>query len=472
MLANCRAWVADRFGLTPIRDHFLKRTVPKDPWYHGDGMALLALLTIQVVTGAVLALTYCPSIDDAYESVYHITHRQTLGWLIRGLHYWSGGAMVVMLLLHVCRQIALGGYKAPREGTWLIGVLLLVLVLILSFLGYVLRWDERGIYGLKVALSILQHVPLLGDQLVGAVVGGDDITTLTLTRMFALHVIVLPLLLLPLVAYHVYLVVIHGTTIKAEQRQPVETAEEQREIYESETEHPARSEVFFPTAMLKMSPWTVLVFAGAVALTLTRGAPALAPQLGLTEVSTPSEEWWFAWYSALVALLPPAIAPAFQVIFPFALLLLLLLLPFLDRSPLRGWRNRPLATALVVLTILSLGVLSGMRIQSAWTGRPGSGPPSVPGGIELDDEAEHGRLLFTKYGCTSCHAVSGSGAAQVASDLAQLSHRYSQAELRAYILQPPTGVAMPSYAGRIPEDDLDAVVAFVLVAQNFPRIQE
>jgi len=205
-------WVVDRFGLGPIWDHFLDRPVPKDPWYHGDGMALLTLLTVQVVTGVVLALTYSPSMSEAYESVYYITHRQTLGWFVRGLHYWSGGLMVVMVFIHFCRQILLGGYKAPREGTWLLGVLLLFAVLAMSFLGYVLRWDERGIAGLRVALAVLDRVPLIGDDLVLLLQGGPEITTLTLTRVFALHVIIVPLVMTFIVAWHVYLVVLHGTT--------------------------------------------------------------------------------------------------------------------------------------------------------------------------------------------------------------------------------------------------------------------
>jgi ubiquinol-cytochrome c reductase cytochrome b subunit len=467
-----RSWIVDRFGLGPIWDHFLDRDVPKDPWYHGDGMALLLLLAIQVVTGAILALTYTPSTTEAYESVYYITHRQLLGWFIRGLHYWSGGLMVAMLLVHVCRQVAFGGYKPPREGTWLVGVVLLVLVVVLSFLGYVLRWDDRGITGLRVAMSILERVPAMGDQLVVLVLGGPEMNTLTLTRVFALHVILLPLVLLPVVAYHVYLVVIHGTTIKAEQQHPVETAEEQREIYEREKEHPARSEVFFPTAILKMSPWSVIVFSTAVVLTLTLGAPALLPHLDLSGVAAPAEEWWFAWYSALVALLPPSISPAFQVIFPIGLLLLLVLLPFVDRSPHRGWRNRPVATTVCALTITAIVVLSGMRIQSEWTGWPGSEAPAIPPHVELTAEAEHGRMLFTKYGCTSCHRVAGSGTSKVGTDLAHLEHRYSQEELRQYVLHPPADVAMPGYAGRISDEELDAVVAFVLVAQTFPRTPE
>lgn len=188
MLSKSLRWIVDRFGLRPIWDHVLDRNVPKDPWYHGDGMALLVLLTVLVITGVFLSMGYSPAVDEAYQSVEYITHQQTLGWFVRGLHYWSGGLMVVMLFLHVCRQLMLGGYKSPREATWLIGVMLLAIVLTTSLLGYVLRWDQRGYYGLRALLATLQNVPGVGERLVFLTQGGTEITSLTLSLVFALHV--------------------------------------------------------------------------------------------------------------------------------------------------------------------------------------------------------------------------------------------------------------------------------------------
>jgi quinol-cytochrome oxidoreductase complex cytochrome b subunit len=472
VISKALRWVVDRFGLGPIWDNVLDRQVPKDPWYHGDGMALMALLTVLVVTGVFLALGYCPAMDEAYLSVEHITHQQTLGWFVRGLHYWSGGLMVIMLFLHFCRQVLNGGYKAPREATWLVGVVLLFLVLATSLLGYILRWDERGLYGLRVALAAIRSVPYVGENLVALAQGGSEITSLTLTRMFAMHVVAMPLLLLLLVAYHVYLVILHGTTTMGERKEPIETVEEQRELYEAQAEHPVKGEVFFPTAVIKISPWSIVALTLAIGLTLIVGPRELMQPANLATEPSASEEWWFAWYSALVALLPPTMAPTFQWLFPVALFLVLVLLPFLDRSPHRGWRNRPVATTVVVLLVLAILGLSWLRYQSPWTGRPSAEAPAVPRGVVLAADAEQGRQLFPKYGCTSCHAVSGSGQAKVGTDLARMNHLYSQAELRHYILQPPVGVAMPSYAGRLPEEDLDRVVAFVLVAQTFRRNQE
>ena len=472
MFSRSLRWMVDRFGLGPIWDNVLDRNVPKDPWYHGDGMALLILLTVLVVTGVCLAMGYCPAIDEAYQSVEYITNNLTLGWFVRGLHYWAGGLMVVLLFLHLCRQLILGGYKSPREGTWLVGVLLLFIVLTTSLLGYVLRWDQRGFHGLRVALAGLQSVPYLGDRLVLLAQGGSEITSLTLSRVFAMHAILLPLLLLLLVGYHVYLVILHGTTTVAERKEPIETVEEQRELYHQEAEHPVKGEVFFPTAVIKISPWSIVALALSIGLTLALGPRRLMEPASEVMASSASEEWWFAWYSALVAMLPPKAAPTFQWLFPVATFLFLILLPFLDRSPLRGWRNRPVATALVVLMALAILSLSWLRFQSPWTGWPAAQAPAVPQEVILATEAEQGRMLFPKHGCTSCHSVAGSGQARIGTDLARMDRLYSPAELRRYILHPPAGVAMPSYEGRVSEGDLERLVAFVLVAQTFRRTQD
>lgn len=472
MLSKSVGWVIDRFGLRPVWDHLFDRKVPKDPWYHGDGMALLVLLTVLVITGVILSMSYSPAVGEAYRSVEYITHQQPLGWFVRGLHYWSGGLMVVMLFLHLCRQLILGGYKSPREATWLIGVILLAVTLTTSLFGYILRWDQRGYYGLRALLATLQNVPRVGEPLVFLTQGGPEISSLTLSRIFALHAVLVPMLLLVLVGYHVYLVILHGTTTMAERKEPIETVEEQRELYQEQAQHPVKGEVFFPTAVIKISPWSIVVLSLAIALTLYFGPRELMAPASESVTSPVSEEWWFAWYSALIASLPPSAAPTLQWLFVVAAFLCLILLPFVDRSPLRGWRNRPLATTLVIVMILAILGLSWRRYQSPWTARQATHPPSVPHGVILAADAEQGRILFRQYGCTNCHSVGGSGLATVATDLARMDRTYSQAELRRYILQPPEGVAMPSYSKRIPGDDLERVVAFVLVAQTFRRSQE
>jgi cytochrome c551/c552 len=158
----------------------------------------------------------------------------------------------------------------------------------------------------------------------------------------------------------------------------------------------------------------------------------------------------------------------FVVLYPIVLFVGLVLLPFVDRSPYRGIRRRPIMAIVVAVCVISLIYLSDYRRRSPFTGWPTDQPPAVPAGVILTEEHERGRLLFTEWGCMSCHSVAGDGR-EVGTDLARLRHRYSKDELMAYIRQPPPGIPMPPYDGRIPEDELDLIVEFVLAAQAWPR---
>jgi ubiquinol-cytochrome c reductase cytochrome b subunit len=214
----------------------------------------------------------------------------------------------------------------------------------------------------------------------------------------------------------------------------------------------------------------LLVFAVAVVLTLVVGPAELYREANFVETTMPAEEWWWWWYSAVSALLPPAVAPIFYAVFPVALLLLLLLLPFLDRGPGRGVRHRPVAAVLVAFAVIAMLALSDLRRRSPWTGWPQAEPPPIPEGIQLTGQVEQGRQLFARYGCTSCHPIAGYGP-RVGTDFGQIRGIWSRTEIRNYILQPPAGVPMPSYRGRLTSEELERVIEFVHTAQTFPRGQ-
>jgi ubiquinol-cytochrome c reductase cytochrome b subunit len=473
MASNWREWVVDRFGLEPIKSKVLDRRVAKGRWYFGDGAALGLLLLTQVVTGGFMMLTYSPSPDAAYASVQYITHEQRTGWFIRGLHYWSAGLMVVMLFFHFLRQILHGGYKAPREGTWLIGVLLFWCVIAMAFTGYLLRWDERAIYAIRVSLHMFHNVPWIGQWLVIFIQGGPELGAMTLTRFYAVHVFFIPLLMFMLVGVHLYLVIHHGVTTVGERKQPVKTGEKQQEIYEQEKKDPELGETFYPGTAVRSGGMAFAVFAVAVLLALWLGPRELDPEASLVTVAEPAEEWWFWWYSGLIALLPPWVAPWFYVVFPLLLFVGMLLLPFVDRSPRRGFRNRPIWTIVALLTVVALVYLSDYRRRSPFTGWPVDEPPPVPAEMMLEPDAERGRILFAQFGCNTCHSVAGHGR-QVAIDLARTERRLGREELRQYVLNPPEGIPMPSYArqieaGVMSEEELERIVDFVLVVQAFPR---
>lgn len=463
-----KAWAADRFGLKPIADNVLHRRVARGPWYYGDGATLTLLLGVLVLTGALMTLTYSPHPDAAYESVRHITYTQTLGWFVRALHYWSAGLMVVVLFWHLFRQLLVAGYKPPREGTWLVGVLMFFLVLVMSLTGYVLRWDQRAIYALRVATVIFDRIPWIGDELVLLVQGGPHVGALTAARLYAVHVVIVPLLLLGLAAFHVYLVILHGVTSRLERERPVRTAEEQRALYKQQERSERHGEWFYPETMVRSGRFALVVLLLVLGLAVFAGPRELMSEADFVTESRPAEEWWWSWYSGLVGLLPPAIAPTFEWLFPILLFLLLVLLPFIDRSPRRGIRRRPVAVAIVLICAVSLVALTDLRRRSPWNAWPRQVPPEVPAGYSLPPRAEEGRTLFARYGCSTCHAVAGDGPS-FGPDLARLPVPYSRDAMRDFILRPSPGAAMPAYAERITDEHLERILDYIHLAQTFPR---
>ncbi len=463
-----RSWIIKRFALKPIADRALFRRVPNARWYYGDGAALLLLFGILLITGAFLSLMYSPAPATAYESVRAITEQHKLGWFVRALHYWSAGMMVVVLLHHLLRHILLGGYLPPREGTWIVGVLMFILVIVNSYLGYTLRWDERAVYAIRVALNMFYQVPFIGERLVVFLQGGWDIGVTTLSRFYSVHVVFVPLLFVTFVAYHLYLIIYHGVTTIPERIDPVETAEDQKKLYDQLKHSKKHGTQFYPYTMFESWAFSLVVFAIVLTLTLSFGPAELYPEANFIEDSRPIEEWWWHWYSALIAHLPPAIAPYFYWMAPLGLIILLLTLPLIDHGANRGLRHRPIAVLSSVAVVVGILALTGQRLRSPWTAWPRSALAPLPRDIQLTESGQRGHQLFSQYGCFNCHALGGHGA-EVGPNLTALEVRLSADELKHFILQPPEHAAMPAYKNRISEADLSSIVDFVLVAQTFPR---
>jgi quinol-cytochrome oxidoreductase complex cytochrome b subunit len=186
------------------------RKIPKVNWAYTLGSATLFALALQFVTGILLTLYYVPEPQQAYASVSYISNELSFGWFIRGLHHWGASAMVLLAILHMIRVIIYGAYKYPREVTWITGVALLLITLGFGFTGYLLPWDQRAYWATVVGTRIAEVVPLVGEPIKELMLGGPEVSGLTLTRFFGAHVWVLPSLLLLLVAIHLVLVVRNG----------------------------------------------------------------------------------------------------------------------------------------------------------------------------------------------------------------------------------------------------------------------
>ena len=187
-------WFEKRLQLAaPIRET-MEHPVPRQTasWAYVFGSAALTVLGLQILTGILLALLYVPSAGEAWNSLQIFNHEVTLGWFIRALHGWGSNFMLAIVLIHMVQVFLFGAYKFPRELTWLVGVLLLLLTLGMAFTGQVLRFDQDAYWGLGIGASIASRVPVLGPFIVNLLLGGPIIAAATLSRFFALHVFVIP----------------------------------------------------------------------------------------------------------------------------------------------------------------------------------------------------------------------------------------------------------------------------------------
>ena len=204
-------WMEHRSGIVTMLEHFLYEPVPKrGAWLYTLGSAALFTITLQFLTGILLLFYYVPTTDHAWGSIYYIMNEAYFGTMIRGIHYWSANFLLVVIGLHMAQVFFSGGYKAPRELNWVVGVILLLLVIVLAFTGYLLRWDQDGFWASVVGIKIGSYSPFVGAQVTHFLLGGDVIGPATLSRFFAIHVWLLPAALAPFIGIHLYLLRRHG----------------------------------------------------------------------------------------------------------------------------------------------------------------------------------------------------------------------------------------------------------------------
>src|SRR5881398_1510782 len=215
---------------------------------------------LQLVTGILLALIYVPSAGEAWNSLQILNHQVTLGWFIRALHGWGSNFMVAIVLIHMVQVFLFGAYKFPRQLTWMVGVLLFLVTLGMAFTGQIMRFDQDAYWGLGIGASIASRVPLIGPWAVNLMLGGPIIAGATLSRFFALHVFVIPGLLIAFVSLHLLMVLKLGIN-----EWPMPGRIVKRAAYESQYHALTKSEgvPFVPYAV-----WKDMFFAGFVILAI------------------------------------------------------------------------------------------------------------------------------------------------------------------------------------------------------------
>jgi menaquinol-cytochrome c reductase cytochrome b subunit len=206
-------WVDERTSLSGAARWAMFRKVPKGVnWFYTLGSGALFAFLSQAVTGVFLAMYYDPSVTNAYESTRHLTNDVFLGEFVRGMHRWGSSVMIVLVFLHMGRVFFFGAYKYPRELNWLIGVVLLLLVSQMALTGYLLPFDQRSYWATVVAVNINGTGPVVGPYLADFLRGGSEFGATTLSRFYAIHMLLIPGGIAALIGAHLYLVTRLGTT--------------------------------------------------------------------------------------------------------------------------------------------------------------------------------------------------------------------------------------------------------------------
>jgi ubiquinol-cytochrome c reductase cytochrome b subunit len=454
-------WFEDRLGLgTPVIDA-VTHEVPKSTasWWYVFGSAATVLLVLQVMTGVLLGLVYSPSAGHAWASLEFLDHNVQLGWFLRAMHGWGSDFMIAVVLIHMAQVFLFGAYKFPRELTWIIGVLLLLLTLGMAFTGQVLRFDQDSYWGLAIGASLVSRVPLIGGSLVNLMLGGPIIGGPTLTRFFALHVFIIPGLLLGFVGLHLWMVLRLGINEWPMPGRLVSKTTYTRD-YKKLTKDTGIP--FVPDAA-----WKDAVFAAVIMLSVMACAYFFGPfgpggQPDPTIIQTaPKPDFAFLWIYAVLAYLPPSLETPVVLIAPVLGIAAMLLLPLLSPEGEKHWSRRPIAVLMVLVIAVTLGVFTHLGtytpwspIMNAWTSDP------IPA-IYLKDRTpleRQGAIVLQNKQCRNCHSVGSTGGLRGPA-LDGIAGRMTEDQIIRQVLQ--GGGNMPAYGNALSPSETTALVRFL-----------
>ena len=365
-LTVLRDWVDERFPLSQWwDDHLGKYYAPKNFnfWYY-FGVLSMVVFAIQILTGIWLVMNYKPDAAVAFASVEYIMRDVDWGWLIRYLHSSGASAFFIVIYLHMFRALLYGSYKKPRELLWILGMLLYLSLMAEAFMGYLLPWGQMSFWGAQVIISLFGAIPVIGDGLSTLIRGDYVVSDITLNRFFSLHVIALPLALVGLVFLHI--IALHE--VGSNNPDGVEIKK-----HKDANGKPLDGIPFHPYYTVKDSVGIV------VFLMLFSIVVFFAPEMGgyfleannfipADSMKTPEHiapVWYFTpFYSILRANTVNFLwqdAKLWGVIFMGLGVMVLFLLPWLDRSPVKSIRYRgrlyKTALAIFVISFVILGYL-------------------------------------------------------------------------------------------------------------------
>lgn len=334
---------------------------------HTFRLGLLAtfLIIVEALTGVLLMFYYTPSPDRAYGDIVRIISAAPFGQLIRDVHRLAAEGLIVVALLHLARTFLTGSYKAPRRFTWVTGVVLLILVLFLSFSGYLLPWDQLAYWAVTVGTSLADKIPpaALGAWLKTIFLGGPEVSGDTLLRFYMLHVLLVPLATAIFFAVHYFKVVRAGISLPSREEEVGRDTAKRVPVDRRRYTIPdvLSDEIVFVSIV-------TVVLLSLIAFGIYRGAPLEAHADPLRTPVGIAAPWYFLWVQGLLKLGP---ATLMGVILPVVFFAVLLLIPYLDRNLSRRAKDRKLALALFAVTTVAL-------VGLTWLGRPTVGVELPP----------------------------------------------------------------------------------------------
>jgi len=461
IIAQIGEWLDRRMQLAaPIRE-IAEHPVPKSTasWWYVFGSAALVVFLLQLVTGIMLAFVYVPSASEAWNSLQYLNHDIALGWFIRALHGWGSNFMVAIVLIHMVQVFLFAAYKFPRELTWVVGVFLLLMTLGMAFTGQVLRFDQDAYWGLGIGASIASRVPFLGSAIVKLMLGGPIIAGATLSRFFALHVFVVPGMLIAFVAVHLLLVLKLGIN-----EWPMPGRLVKKATYENEYHELTRKDgaPFVPYAV-----WKDLFFAAFILLAVAACAIFFGPfgptgQPDPTIIQTaPKPDYFFLWLYAVLSFLPPSMETPALLIGPVIVIGALLLLPFLSGEGEKSWRRRPIAVLTILLVAVTLATFTHLAGYTPWSPHMNawSSDPIPARFLEHRTALERqGALIFQAKQCHNCHALGRDGGERGPA-LDSVAVQLTQDQLIRQVIQ--GGGNMPAYGKNLSPAQTTALVAFL-----------
>ena len=372
MLKPVMTWIDERFPMSKmVREHLTEYYAPKNFnfWYFFGGLAIV-VLAIQILSGIFLTMHYKPDAEKAFASVEYIMRDVPMGWLIRYVHSTGASMFFVVIYLHMFRALLYGSYRKPRELLWIFGMVIYLCLMAEAFFGYLLPWGQMSYWGAQVIVNLFGAVPLIGPDLAVWIRGDYVVSDATLNRFFALHVIAVPIALLGLVVAHI--LSLHevgsnnpdGIDIK-KNKDPA-------------TGKPLDGIPFHPYYTVKD------IFGLVIFMIIFASIVFFAPEMGgyflehnnfipADPLKTPAHiapVWYFTPFYSILRAVPPMFGSQFPGVLAMGgAVVILFLLPWLDRSPVRSIRYKgplfKISLTIFVISFLLLGYL-GLKPTNIW----------------------------------------------------------------------------------------------------------